>query len=222
MPRQSVGLDLILVSWVQIFLLSLDPLPCTESRFMFVYFVGRVVCFVLWERTHSHTKSFISAVEIPAGEEFHPLNCQFLLIGLILAQGIWYFAEWLCILEGSSHTEMWRSDSDRTLASSSTPPLPTMWPSFSRGIPALVTGQIGSLLCKTGPYYRARGQSQVSQLPPCPLRCCLHPADNPPWPIFSLSLSLSLLLPGPVIVGFIQTISQHICFRIQDRSLCMT
>lgn len=117
---------------------------------------------------------------------------------------------------------MWRSDSDRTLASSSTPPLPTMWPSFSWGIPALVTGQIGSLLCKTGPYYKARGQCQISQLPPCPLRCCLHPADNPSWPIFSLSLSLSLLLPGLVTVGSFQTTSQCICFRIQDWSLCMT
>lgn len=106
---------------------------------------------------------------------FHPLNCQLFLIGLILAQGIWYFGVQLCILEGTSHSEMWRSDSDRTLASSSTPPLPTMWQRFPWEIPALVTGQIGSLLYNTG---EATRQSQISQLPSCPLRCCLHPASN--------------------------------------------
>lgn len=40
---------------------------------------------------------------------------------------------------------------------------------------------------------------------------------------FSLCLWPSLwLLPGLVIAGFFQTTSQHICFRIQDRSLCLT
>jgi len=93
-------------------------------------------------------------------------------------------------LEGTSHTEMWSSDSDKTLASSFTPPLPTMWPRFSWGIPALVTGQTGSLLYKIGPYYGAMRQSQISQLPPCPLRCRLHPAGN--QGIMSHFLSISL------------------------------
>lgn len=107
---------------------------------------------------------------------------------------------------------MWRSDSDKTLASSSTPPLPTMWPRFSWGIPALVTGQIGSLLYKTGSYYRATRQSQISHLPPCPPPCW-QPGNHGPFSL-CLSLSLSFLLPGVFTVGSLQAPSQHIHFRV--------